>query len=576
LANTNGLGGVFGVPDFLWVAGDGNTPTIGPALAVTGAPTVGTTPWQLGDETAVVSEEYDGTMGRQQNVTPVDPGAGEDAIILALVQIPRISVASQTVVATTMVQAGGWGGFRLFVNMGNLIYRSYDTAGAFVQSTLAVIDGSWALVGVIIDESANQHLISGSGLDVDNIAALGNFADGNGIGVAVLPRIPGIQRYNGKIAFVSMTFGAGIADLWTANAYALFRDFESQMTGTWPIQGARGTFARASAASWQNRNGVWAIASSGLSRSGDSEGFRVAPSRTNQAYRNINPQAGDAAIALTWTGAVAPTEVNDAAALAAVANDATAWGPNVFEYANTTGAVQYIRMSAQTGDVNARSLQCLIRRTAGAGAVNLGLYDESAGTFVGSAISDGYNARTLINGQTPGDVDETLCLEVANGTTVRWIAQDMSAGATCQTPIPNYSTGAVAIRVAEVLTTTLTPDDAEGSVEVHVTPLGWNQADVIGTPRIVTRVVSSLIMYASNFGWRSFDGTNVVRVPGIVDGTEYTIRVRYGDSGLSITVNDIRDNDLYDGTLHGGGAFEIEPGEEVEIKDFRHLRNGGG
>ena len=113
LANAGGLGGVFGIPDFLWVAGDGNTPTIGPTMTVVGTPTVDTTPYVLSDGTPVPAEYYDGASSRV-TVSEVDPGANQD--VIALVFVNRTKPTTDQAIFGNRITARGWTIFSKFEN----------------------------------------------------------------------------------------------------------------------------------------------------------------------------------------------------------------------------------------------------------------------------------------------------------------------------------------------------------------------------------------------------------------------------------------------------------------------------
>jgi hypothetical protein len=248
----------------------------------------------------------------------------------------------------------------------------------------------------------------------------------------------------------------------------------------------------------------------------------------------------------------------------------------VYEYANDTGSTQYIRTGAQTGDVNDRSLSVLARIVAGAGTVKLGLYDESGGTFSGSAISDGYATRTLIHGQTPGDTDETCALEVPDGVTVRFIGMQMETGSRCTSIIPNYQTAATAQRIAEILTLPVTPLDGKGAVSFGLTPIGWDSGDLGVACKILERSGGATFLVSAEVGgaMEAADGTSTVGTQTVTDGTRVEVRVHWGSpAGLSLTVGGTTETVAYDGALPQSGTLTLEAsGGEIAVDNVRVYR----
>ena len=564
--------GDLGVPDLDWADGDGVNPLQGPVLTAASDPDPGqTTPWVDVGGVARTNTEFDGN-DYYSSVGSIDPAVNDDFVILVECRIVRLNGAVFTIFAT---RDGAVAGFFLYTdNLPRWRFASRDGVPATVTSTGLVSIGR-VLVGITYDDDGLQYLYCNGNLeDSDNVAALGTIGHGAGIGIAAQPS--GGASAPCDIGRIMYWHGPNLAAIATGPWHT---DVSDHVLGTRAAQGTAGAFARATSASWQNRNGVWAMGGLGTPKAGDSGGLRCAPARTNQAFSNINPQAGDAAVALTATAGVT-AEVDDSADL--LAAGAREWGPNVFEFTNATGAVQYVRMSQQTGDVNARSLQALVRRSAGVGAVSLGLYDESAGTFVaGAAIHDGYDARTLVHGQTPADLDCTMCLEIADNTTVRFTAHDMSAGTRCTTPIPNTALAAAAIRNADEWTSDVTPLDLQGGVSLTATPLGWSAAETGGASLLWTvwGAQATLRVSAAGFWELALDGTTTLTsTVQPADGVANDIRFFWSTGGLiTLTVDDDTQTGPYDGTIRWAGEWQlIAQIAEFEVKDFTTYRNGSG
>jgi hypothetical protein len=559
------------VPVLDWADGDGVNPFQGPLLVAGGAPTPAqATAWTQEEGTDVTTTDFT-TAQSYSSAVNIDPGVNDDYVIAVLTRIKRMD-GNYCIFGT---RVGATAGILLYTDaVPRLRFANLDTLAAGVTST-GIIEPGNALISCTFDDNGLQSLyFNGDLLDADNVAALGTIGVGSGLGLAA--RSDGTWSMPGSHSRVLFWTGANIADLAPAAWHEALADY---VLGTSAAQGAAGDFARNTSASWQNRNGVWAIASSRLPRAGDADGLRLAPARTNQAFANCDPQAGDAAAALTITGG-AVAEVDDAAAL--LAAGAREWGPNVMEWTNATGVDQYCRMSQQTGDVNARSLQCLARRSAGAGAIDLGLYDESAGTFVaGAAIVDAYAARTLVHGQVPVDVDATLCLRMATATTVRFAAHDMSTGPRCTTPIPNDATGAAHTRASDVFTTTDTPADETGGFGLDVTPMGWSAAETGGASLLGRAGGGNAMLYTTAAGvWElDLDGTTLITsTVGPADGVSQRIDVRWASGGLmTLTIDGVVWSAAYDGTIQNAGAWEFEvDGGEMAIRNFYTVRQGSG
>jgi hypothetical protein len=571
LADADGLGSIFGVPTFLWVAGDGNSPTLGPALSVTGTPDAIVSPYQLESGSDVAGEEYDGTEYRN-TATIVDPSAGDDIIVFALVKNSYLPGGTEVVISN---RTGG-AGWVLYSNSGNARILVSDGVGTVFRS-LTWLFASFSLLIAVIDGNGNMYLLRNGIASASAVTpAAGKIGADQGLAVASYAGGAAPFGLGGQIIFAGFQYGTGIADAWIADSFALAKDFTQRFTGTKPRQGADGTFTRASAASWQDRNDVWHIASDGLPRAGDSEGLRAAPTRENKVYNTINPQ-----VTTGWsTTGGTHTVPSDAAQLAT--DDLQVFGPNVHQFV-PGGADQIIYGGAATGNLNKHSSSIFLRGLAGGESVDVGVRDASSGVFTNhqTVVLTTSWQRVVIKGWTPGDTDEVFGLDCDTGDTILFIQPQMEQGDIATSPIPNWQTAATATRVAEMMTTSETPSDIQGSIQVELTPLGFSQVDLpSGVNEVIGRSGGALglLIMITNSGYRAYDTASNVQAGTVTDGVTERIRSRWGDSGLSIDVGGARASTVYSGTLRDVGTVEIAPTANVEvgIRDLRAYRNGDG
>jgi hypothetical protein len=196
---------------------------------------------------------------------------------------------------------------------------------------------------------------------------------------------------------------------------------------------------------------------------------------------------------------------------------------------------------------------------------------------------------TTVENQTPGDTDEQLCIKAPAGTVIYFVLPQLEESPICTSPIPNKATAATATRAADIMTTTHTPRDGEGSLECGLTPEGWQGGQGVDAFIPVTRSggTSRLVRYGTPDGgtWETVaDGTHNVD-PGVVliDGTRNLVRVRWGDNGLSCDVDGTRASDGYDGSLQASGAVKLRivklgtdaPGELL-VDSLRIFRGESG
>lgn len=581
--------------DMLWVAGDGNRPTIwnGAALApgdpdplmLGGAPVAEVAPYQLESGADVALEGLNGATTRR-SIVARDPAAGQDAVVIALWSMPTAGAGGETIFGTRV----GAQGIHLALSAANRIQFLTQTAGGAGASTLAAGDVSQSsisfAVGIYDRTAGTAQLWTPGGVPGAGAVAAGAIA-GAGIGIACRPNGGSVLGAGSGLLVVAYLIGAGIAPLWSADTYYRCRELRHRLAGTWPRMGGMPTFTRATARSRYDRNGRLWIYSSGMPAAGDSEREGSSPTRINKCYRNIGIPVGALAEQIGDDASTA-TGVADVAALAAAG--LASWGPNVCSYVNATGATRYIRCGAATAAVTRHALSVHGDIIAGAGP-RIGWWDTAGPgwTDVGAA-PDNY-ARAVYPDIVPPSNTCVCCIAVPNGCTYYWIAEQCEGSGsanecTVTSPIPNWSAVATAQRNAESMRTALVPPSDGGAVEIVVEPQNWG-----GAGNTVAVLYNSgaggAVLYAdiTTGTWTAaIDGTTVLD-SGVapVDGTAHRIRLRWVTGvGMSIEVRDMtgavlgRADGPFDGSLSGaGGVWEIAGGP-VAVSDFRMLRNGGG
>ena len=583
--------------DMLWVAGDGNRPTIwnGAALApgapdpltLVGVPTAEVAPYQLAAGTDVACERHSGASDRI-SIVPRDPAAGLDAIMIAFGRWPLAGWTGRYL--STRSGATGQGVEIYSLDETRLQTYVRTAGGVFSSSTSpvgAVAPGAVFFGATLLNRVADTITIwtpAGAG-------AAAAFADGaivgGGIGIAARPSAANILEAGGGIIAVAYLIGAGLAASWAAGAYAKCMELRRRLTGLTAVAGADPTFVRATAGSRLDRNGRLWIYSSGLARAGDSERLLVEPTRINKCYRNTGIPVGALAEQIGDDASTA-TGVADAASLALVG--LADLGPNVCNYVNASGATRYIRCGAATGATTRHALS-VYADVWGGGASRIGWWDTAGPgwTDVGSA-GDNY-VRVVYPDLVPPSATCVACLAIPNGGNLAWIGeQNEGSGSanecTVTSVIPNTATAATAQRNADSLTSVTVPPNGGGSVELVVEPQGWGGAgNTVAT--LYNTGSGSAVLWGDTAGtWRCLiDGTTTLD-SGVapVDGTAHHIRLRWVQGvGMSIEVRLAstmallgRVDGAYDGTLLGAGGTWQLAGGPVAVSGLRAYRNGGG
>jgi hypothetical protein len=576
LKSASGLGGIYGIPRLLWVAGDGNDPTISPfknPLTLDGSPSIEITPYELADGSSVIEEVHAGNSNRRTTEL-LNPGIDDDFVILAMGKYGQDGGGYYSYYFGTRDSGRGIRlGLRHDTNQ-MYCFLNGDTQKNLGSPENGIPNGYFITVTVVNRNDKGVTAFNGDFGSLVDVSGNGSLANNQGVGIASLPGGGGDIVNRSSIIALAVWIDDNIAPFWETDSYAPVKELTHQLSGIYPEKGNSGIFTRNSAASWQNKNGVWAIASTGLSRSGDSEGMLIEPQRQNDVYNTVNPQ-----VTTGWsvTGGTHTAAVDDKSALESA--DLLTFGPDVHRFV-PGGSDQVIYGGATTGDTNAQCIMVAIRGDAGGESVDLGLRDASTGTVQNLQTiicTTSYQVITVEN-QTPSDTDMQWCLDCDAGDTIYFVASQLEEGAVLTTQIPNRATAAALVRPQDVFDLSETPDDVQGSIELTITPQNWGGSDA-GTPTILTRATGSpaLIYIDGSGNWASdLDGTTTLS-SGVAaaDGTSHTIRLRWVGDQMSIDVNGTRISATYDGALDGSGVWRLAADAPVRVKDLKVYRKGG-
>ena len=558
------------LPTLGWRAGDGNVPShwLGAVNAAVrlnngGAITAMLSPYQDVAGVDIPSEHhlagYRGTLA----AGVLDPAAGDDFYVAMLLKYPDREVGGAQALLGNTIGAGR--GFMVYVDAAGITFFMCIGAAAATVGVTGILS-SWVLLQAIYDANGNIRLCLG-GTEAAGAAPAGD----------VFPSLLPFQIFssvfpiqNAEVAWAIYQHGAGLADLATL----AFRTSLVQLTsGLCPRIGTPGTFTRASAASGIDDNGRHFIVQTWRPRAGDPEGGRLAPSRVNKCYRNINP-ANTTACGVS--GGVLSV-VNDAAQL--ITDGCDCWGPNVYQMVPGV-ADRVVICGGQTANLNPHSLQLLLRGAAGGETVTLCLRDASSGALQVVQVLTCTTAWQLFRAPniTPTDIDQQWCIYVEAGDTLLFIGHQLEEGDTCSSLIPGFAYAAGATRAAEVLTTTWTPRDAEGGYSLGVRPEGWSAAGAAATNLVMTRSggASNMLRQLAGEGgrWRIEDGTNIAQEAAATAaaGVRQEISAGWGPR-LLLDVDAAQAAAPYDGALAAAGTVVLQAsGQEVAIDTLRGWR----
>lgn len=557
----------FGTPSFVWVAGDGNTPTVGPALTATGTPGSLAGPWELEDGTRLPLEMATGTSCRTSatKIAPANAGGvtTEDVVIPLIGVIPSANADIYRYISTRTI--AGLQGFEisLATAAAPALYAVAATSGGSAVSQPAashIARGGLFVAVLIYNCTANTVVLwTPGGVGAAGAVPAGTVT-GGGLGVSAMP--DGSLKLSAGAGVLATAFykGAGLAAAWAADTYARCKELTALATGLEPRGNqapskGRPTCARASAVTWYDDDGRLWIGSAGLMRAGDPKGCRIAPARTNLCYNNVNPQN---TTGLTASGGTLARVADDSAALATAKLECL--GPSVFSFA-PGASDQSVRCGANTGAVTKHSESVFLRGAVGGESVHLGLWDASAGAFTAHAtvtLTTGWQ-RFNIDNITPGDTDCSWAIEGHAGDTFYFVGQQLELGEDSTSLIPNWATAATAARAATTLDPPVTPRDARGKVKCGVTPLGYSGA-VTGGNTIVARTTGGTVLGTddSTDDWTTNDGSTEVKAGAVATGTRAAIVVEWAGTTQQLTVDGTAASAAYDGAVAGSGTYRLQ------------------
>ncbi len=367
-----------------------------------------------------------------------------------------------------------------------------------------------------------------------------------------------------------MWFGLGIYENWAADGNRLIKRLSFESMGLretvtnskyWSYSFSGGGSGNSGCLSYQDHNERWWFGHRYGFAAGNPKGALVSPYNNNNGGLGCNPSA---TTGWTVTGGVLSV-VDDSAALATA--KAETWGPRVFQFLNATGVSRVIYRGSDASMANKYKFGAIARYLAGSGAL-LGWYNPTTSTFVSVGPILGDYAPTNIWEQTPPDNDSRLSIQIPDGCTLLFFAQNYSsASGRSNYPIPAGITEAFSNeRQRTILTTEYTPSNASGSYLIETAPSGWSgnecDADAILLSD-ATVAVPILQAEATVAGWATSDGVTQIQtvapyvpVVGVYVSvwTAWKGALQYVQEGLNpaslIT-------GAYDGAKVGAGALTV-------------------
>lgn len=204
----------YGTPNFLWVDGDANAPTIGPSLAATGAPLPGQTIPPHG----LTAEVYDASSCRT-TATALDPGLTDDIVVVAMIRTPTSGAVAYSAVASTRNNTRDWA-LILREDSNKVEFYAHGDSEVGIASGATASDGDTCVVFGIINRDGLMYTGINTTITAGGACPAGSYAGGHGIGIAAYPTGTNKMKSAGAIYWVSAWYGVGIADAWIAGSYA--------------------------------------------------------------------------------------------------------------------------------------------------------------------------------------------------------------------------------------------------------------------------------------------------------------------------------------------------------------------
>jgi hypothetical protein len=572
-------GNPWGVPNFLWINGDGTGATIGPAglnLAVTGTVTPNQpTPHQYPNGTDALIERYAGASYRLDLVRRLSPTASNDIVVAA--KWRYFDLWSSGFIFSNTYNGSGVPGFGLSL-AGGYCYGWQVNAAGHEHSAGTVTPQYPRTMNcglMVMNRDGNLHsCING---ELDSTATLLGDMTGNGIAIGCKTNSTYIVPAGFGVEWIAVWYADGLYETWSADSSRLMLRLNWESLGLretvtnskyWAYSQVGGGSGNVSGRSYKDHNDRWWFSGERVPRAGNPNGCVVSPYTSNLAVtgvggiRNYNPS-----VITGWTvSGGAFTVAADVAALAAV--KAETWGPNVYSFANATGVPQVVIKPASPIAGRIAHFMVLGRYVAGANAL-IGWWDVSAATFTSvGTILDNY-AITAIYNQTAVQADWQFAIQVPDGCTLLFIGQALilnttTYGSIITYPPPNAADPWSNEAKREILTTQHTPVVGSGSYLVNLAPLAWS-GTACGTDNSVLPCVTTPgdILHAESAapGWATSDGTVQIATGAPTAGvyvdvwTAWKAALQYIQQGL-VGVATVG---AYDGAKGTAGALTAAP-----------------
>jgi hypothetical protein len=583
-------GNPWGVPNFLWINGDGTGATIGPAglnLAATGVITANQpTPHQYPDGTDALIETYSGASYRRDLGHFLSPGATND--IIAVVKYKYNATWSGGYLFSNIHRFAAQIGFALNV-MGGYFY-AYQTSGGTQRSSGPVIaqhPRTMNVGGMIMNRDGDTYGMSNGIVGAAAVTFPGAMT-GAGIAVGADTNGANFIGAGAGVEWISVWYADGLYETWSADSYRLMRRLQWEALGLretvtnskyWTYSQSGGGSGNNSGGSFKDHNSRWWFSAEGTPRAGNPNGCIVSPYANNRAAASGGARSYNPAGVAGWTatGGVFAV-VADVAALATAKADT--WGPNVYSFTNATGVAQTVYGTSSPILNTVCNFMVLARYVAGANAL-IGWWDVSAATFASvGTILDNYDL-TAVYSQTALQADWRFAIQIPDGCTLLFIGQTFgtSTGRTAY-PVP-YADSPWDTEVQRgILTTQHTPVVGSGSYLVNLAPLAWS-GTACGTDNSILPCVTTPgdILHAESAapGWATSDGTVQIATGAPTAGvyvdvwTAWKAALQYIQQGL-VGVATVG---AYDGAKGTAGALTAAPttlGGDFALK-YIEIRN---
>jgi hypothetical protein len=545
----------YGVPDFLWKAGDGNGCTVGPpgfTFTLTGAPTLdGVTPFQTPDGVPLIGEKHTGASHRSTNAYNIDPAdrTNDDQVIaVSFIEpyvVARPSAAAYRVVFSTdtALNTSGWSILYNWASGMWCLWGSHFMLGP-LSLMFGMHSGALTVVALVPGVGGGGAASDEGFCGAQRWTQTSIGAPGAGGGVSLGSCVDGSSPLGdgGQIIWAATWSGLGIAANWKADSNKLLKRLAMESAGMretaasprklWAYQ--IDTMATVYWSAYYDRDGnLWPVEGA-VPGAGDSTGLHLFADRRNYTPNSFDPQS---VAGWTVTGAAVLTAPSDTAAL----TTAKLWrtGTLAFKVVNATGVDQYVWASSPGGaagdmPVGPACLSVYARYDAGAGA-RLGWWTQSTSSFTDVGAVSGNYARTILNNTTPPAADCRFCLKIPDGCTLYFTLTQAEEGLVSSLPILNYGTNTLR-RTFSIPITEYTPATATGGIVAEAAPLGYSGAamgaDNVMLDTVAGAAIGIMHMESAAPGWATGDGTTQISVGSPTNGVYDFLWTAWGTISL--------------------------------------------